>query len=391
MFETDSFGSVAGHFTNGNPATLTPATKSDAAWFNAVQDELVNVIEAAGLTLNKLDSTQLLQALQVMTGLVPSGGRNLLINGDMRVAQRRKTATFSNAGGQLTGFVLDRWLSGADTGAGLGVATVSRQPYTIGGVAGDPIYFLRHVQSTAPTVGQPFASQKIESVRGHSDGKRTVSVLLKGSGAFNVTARLTQNFGTGGSPSSPVIVGSAVFAVTTTLQAFSMTLTLPSIAGKTLGTAGNDHLLLELSFPNSGTYTVELGNVQVEAGDVASPFVRRPLGVELALCQRYFEKSYEVETDPGTPTELGATHWHNVSTATDINEAEAHFTVEKRAVPAITWYAGGSGNVGSLNIGGSIAVTGTTNISRKATGVPLIGSTAGTASGSAQWSADAEL
>ena len=36
-------------------------------------------------------------------------------------------------------------------------------------------------------------------------------------------------------------------------------------------------------------HTFDIAQVQVEPGPVATPFERRPIGTELALCQRYYE------------------------------------------------------------------------------------------------------
>lgn len=55
-----------GFFTGGDPATGTPATILDQDWFNAVMMELINVVEAAGLTPTKGTNTQLLQALRAL-------------------------------------------------------------------------------------------------------------------------------------------------------------------------------------------------------------------------------------------------------------------------------------------------------------------------------------
>src|SRR6266508_5023221 len=58
MHRIDTVGSVApGIFTDTNPATIV-----DDDWFNAVQSEIVNLIEAAGITLVKGTNTQLLAA-----------------------------------------------------------------------------------------------------------------------------------------------------------------------------------------------------------------------------------------------------------------------------------------------------------------------------------------
>jgi hypothetical protein len=116
-----------------------------------------------------------------------------------------------------------------------------------------------------------------------------------------------QQFGDGGSPSSSVTaIGVTTCALTTDWQKFTVTATIPSISGKTLGTNNNDYLSLLFWFDagsniNSRTNslgqqsgTFDIAQVQLEAGSVATPFEVRPLGVELALCQRY----YQIYTQP---------------------------------------------------------------------------------------------
>lgn len=58
-----------GFFTNGNPLTGQPATIVEADWMNSVQEEIAHVIETSGLILNKLDRTQLYQAITRLTRL----------------------------------------------------------------------------------------------------------------------------------------------------------------------------------------------------------------------------------------------------------------------------------------------------------------------------------
>jgi hypothetical protein len=53
-----------GFFQSGNPATGQLATIVDRDWANSIQEEIIKVIEVAGLTLDKADMTQLWQALQ---------------------------------------------------------------------------------------------------------------------------------------------------------------------------------------------------------------------------------------------------------------------------------------------------------------------------------------
>ena len=50
-------------FTNGKVASGIPPTRLVAEWFNAVQTELVNIVENSDIELDPQDSTQVLKAL----------------------------------------------------------------------------------------------------------------------------------------------------------------------------------------------------------------------------------------------------------------------------------------------------------------------------------------
>ncbi|MFP1915010.1 gp53-like domain-containing protein [Lonsdalea quercina] len=62
--QVDKFGAGKNGFTRGNPQTGTLATELDDDYFDAVQEEICAVIEAAGVSLNKGNRSQLLAALQ---------------------------------------------------------------------------------------------------------------------------------------------------------------------------------------------------------------------------------------------------------------------------------------------------------------------------------------
>jgi len=57
-----------GYFTGGNPGSGVAATRLDADWFNAVQEELAGVIVAGGLALDKTDRSQVLKAGRKLWG-----------------------------------------------------------------------------------------------------------------------------------------------------------------------------------------------------------------------------------------------------------------------------------------------------------------------------------
>lgn len=71
MHEIDTDGHVSNQFDEGDPGVPRNPTQVDPDWLNAVQNELVNAIETAGVTLAKGTNTQLARIL----GLLGSGTR----------------------------------------------------------------------------------------------------------------------------------------------------------------------------------------------------------------------------------------------------------------------------------------------------------------------------
>lgn len=75
MHRIDSAGAtVGGLFTEGNPSTGTPATVVSADWANAVQEEIIAVLTAAGIAPVKAVNTQLTQAINALIAAAIGGG-----------------------------------------------------------------------------------------------------------------------------------------------------------------------------------------------------------------------------------------------------------------------------------------------------------------------------
>lgn len=64
---TDLYGAGKHGFKDGNQSLGIVPTDLEAAWFNQVQEEIANTIEAAGITLNPANRTQLLEAIGKLT------------------------------------------------------------------------------------------------------------------------------------------------------------------------------------------------------------------------------------------------------------------------------------------------------------------------------------
>lgn len=73
MERIDHPTAASGLFTEGNPATSTPATTVTAKYLNDVQEEICNVIEDAGITLDGDSQVQLKAAIASMISTAVSG------------------------------------------------------------------------------------------------------------------------------------------------------------------------------------------------------------------------------------------------------------------------------------------------------------------------------
>lgn len=82
--------------------------------------------------------------------------------------------------------------------------------------------------------------------------------------------------------------------------------------------------------------------VQLEIGSAATQFEYRPYRHELALCQRYYEKSYDLATVPGTSSTAGCVTFTAPSNG---SVTSVRFQTRKRAAPALTYYASNDGEV----------------------------------------------
>lgn len=95
--------------------------------------------------------------------------------------------------------------------------------------------------------------------------------------------------------------------------------------------------------------TFYITGVQLEAGTVATPFERRDYGRELMMCQRYFQKSYDMATVGGAATFVGLSFigagTQGAGLTTGYMEGREPFPVRMRASPTVIGWDS-SGNLG---------------------------------------------
>jgi hypothetical protein len=166
--------------------------------------------------------------------------------------------------------------------------------------------------TNAGTATTQSISQRVERVNTFAGETITLSAWVRndggGTGVNTLTARAIQNFGTGGGPSTAVTTTLGTASVTGSWVRLHVHATLPSISGKTIGSNGDDYLEIKFDLGNQ-TGRFWLYGVQLEQNTTQTALERRPIQQELALCQRYYEKSYAVGVSPGTSSAGGMTYF----------------------------------------------------------------------------------
>jgi len=308
--------------------------------------------------------------------------KNKIINGNFDIWQRG-TSLGSGTGAR---YLADRWTNGATTAT----YAPSREAFTAGqpDVPNEPAFFHRTVVSSGNVAGSNATlHQHIESVRTFAGKTVTLSFYAKTPTApEKVAIEFYQYFGTGGS--SAVSIPAGLFNLTTSWQKFTVTVNIPSISTKTIGGSNDDYLTVYFWFDAGNNFagrassigyqsgTFDIAQVQIEEGSVSTPFEMRPIGTELASCQRYYQTS-------GTSDVANVLRFHGNVTSGSAYAANVWLKVQMREDPDVTLqnnvavsFPAITGTVGSGNI--AIVETRTAN-------------NTGNATFSSFWTADAEF
>ena len=264
-------------------------------------------------------------------------GKNKIINGDFGIWQRGTTFNAITSGSYFAdrfGIIFD----------GTGTRNITRQSFTTGAapVSGyESQYFLRVDQTVAGT-GATFNAmyQLIENVQTYAGQIVNLSFWAKASSSITLPKiEVNQSFGSGGSgPVQTSFITSQ--AITTSWSRYTMSVAVPSIAGKTVGTSSS--LGVRFFLPINSAFTFDIWGVQLEAGSVATVFqtATGTLQGELAACQRYYYRA--------TPETTQGTYGIGTARSTTAGDVFIPFPVSMRVVPTVLDFANLAYQSGSL-------------------------------------------
>ena len=355
----------------------------------------------------------------------PSGRKNIVTNGAMQVAQRGTSVTGIGAADGY--FTLDRWQ--------INVGATSAGRLTMTQTADGPSGFANCLKldcTTADTsiaagellqLNTRFEGQDLQQFKkGTSDAERfSVSFYVKGNASATYVAELfdadnTRSIGALFSVTTDwtrVIInfpadvddGSSPFADDNGL---SLTLNITLHAGSDFTSAALNTVWLNNdttkraaggdSFFDATSRTFFITGVQLEVGSQATSFEHRSFGEELALCLRYYQKTFEYATAPATSTETGWAWYgtdYNLDITSTFQSQGIRFESTMRNPPTMVGFDA-SGNSGkcvryrvgagpSANIASSIDLISTKNFRHFGEGTNATGNIA------FHYTADAEL
>jgi hypothetical protein len=232
------------------------------------------------------------------SALVPAGFgfRNLIINGDFSVAQRGTSFTATSSANNDDTYNLDRWTLLSDTNDVVDVTQATDVP--TGG--------LYSIGLDVETANKKFGIVQFVEQR-NITGVQNKSVWLSfkarttGSSISNVKAVVLAWTGTADAVTSDVVSAWGADGVTPTWATNWVAENTPSNLGVTntwseyrvqalVDTASTKNLAVFIWCDDTSTTVGDflyITDVQLEINNVPTPFERRPIGVELALCQRY--------------------------------------------------------------------------------------------------------
>jgi hypothetical protein len=349
-------GTDAGFWRLGNTVLLNAGSTSPAmGWF------ATGITAYAPITLNADPTAALGAATKQYVDATPALhniGRNLLHNPLFNVAQRGAGPWSADSL-----YTADRWR----TGVVLDAVSFVQGPLadTHRAAIGDEqaAYFLGNTfTGVAGATAYNLIAQRIENARRLAGKTVAVSFWAVATATPKLGVSLASIYGTGGSPSAPAFATSQSVTLSTTFARYSLTFAIPSSAGKTFGTNGDDSTQLAFYFSAGANNNVTAGGIGVQSGTVSLWGVQLEIGSvvtpldyggspqqQLANCLRFYQ--------------VGTFELWGYQVATGVVVVSNAFSDQMRATPTITPNVTNQTNLTSVSIsavfGNSVRVQGT--------------------------------
>jgi hypothetical protein len=357
---------------DGAAAIRTLGTSIDTTTKNLNPSTTLGDIEYRSSTANtntRLGIGSSGQVLTVAAG-VPSWtslpatavNKNYLINGGFAVAQRGASFTSTGGANNDDAYTLDRWYILSDGNDAIdvtqdtttvptngqfaialdvetvnkkfGIATIIENKDVIG-LVGNTVTFSFKAKVSATT--------KLDNVK--------AAIVAWSGTADTVTSDIVSAWGAEGT--NPTLIANATYEntpanlnLTTSYATYSIT--------AAVDTASTQNLILfiwsDVTDTTAGDF-LYIAESKLELGSTATAFVYsgQTFQGEVAACQRYYEKSYEIQTAPGTVTltSIYTSPGSNFNTTSFIS-GNVQYRVNKRVNPTLTFYDR-AGNVGKCS------------------------------------------
>ena len=269
---------------------------------NAGNTEVEGTFTGANATVNSITANSVITQGQNVSPF--SGFKNYIINGSFDIQQRGTSGT--TVPGTLT-YTADRW-SIYSLGAGVTQDLIQESDVTgdkcltVYGASG--VTILNIAQRIESYIGKRLAGKAI-----------TVSYKIYSSSNRNISYNIWTPDVTDIWPSSSIRhTGGINLSSGWNYGYFTVTLDSTAYRGFAIG-----FIMGAVTSGNIG-----FAQVQLEEGSVATPFEQRPYGLELSLCQRYYEA-------------LNIFGWGYTSTSGPHRSSYNAFKVTKRIAPTITF------------------------------------------------------
>jgi hypothetical protein len=319
--------------------------------------------------------------LSSLNGGPIAGSRNRIINGDMRIDQRNAGASVSVT---ATGYPVDRFYINANSNG-----VISGQRSTTA-----PTGFTNSALMTVTTARTSIAASDVYGIRQTLEGFNTADLAWGTASAQTVTLSFWVRSSIAGTYAVSFFNGAfnrSYVATYTVNAANTFEYKTVTVAGDATGTwatdnTGSINVFWDLGSgstyvgtaglwsgsgllrPSSSTNwistngaTFYITGVQLEPGTVATPFERRSFGAELALCQRYYAKTYALGTVPGTATDTGAITSSSQAATAYASAGTWQFPVTMRATATVTIYSTNVANTTGKVSADSVDGTGVAN------------------------------